>query len=154
MATLVAQADHKSNAVSLPAKQRLEAMAHEAGCDKNTVTAADSWEEVADMIRAAMAPKEQASEVEAQEESDPEEAPEESSDESEEEESKEDEEDNTPAVGGVYDYRPISNKTGKPGKQITVEVQSVSLKKQTCTVKDLAADKEYKDVPWAQLIVS
>lgn len=131
------------------AQKELERLAEEAGVDAQAVADAESWQDVADMIRSADTPAQDATE-----ESEPDET---GDDESETDDSEEPEPEPEPeepkevARGDVYEYRPL-DKSGNPGKKsVTVEVTHVNKMKGTATVKDLASQKVILNVPFDQL---
>lgn len=111
------------------AQQRLIELAVEAGIDKDTAEAADSWQEVADMIEQARAGGEGEGEPEAEPEPEP----------------------WKPTVGEQYDHFPmVKNKAGKlvkASKAVSCVVTAVDEAKQTLTLKN--GRVEYKNLKWA-----
>ena len=118
------------------AEDKLTEMAVKAGYTDEEVRTADSWEEVADMIRN---PSQDTSEIDNEHTI------------TEEEFEKEIEK--VPEKGGVVHYRPIAAKTGKPSKNaVECEITGVSKTKKTVTLLLLKDRKtKYEDVPWDSL---
>lgn len=60
-----------------------------------------------------------------------------------------------PAVGELWFYTPQDQKSGKPGKQVEVEILAVFHDKETCNLKDLANHKVvYRNVSWSKIRVN
>lgn len=101
------------------AGNRLTQLATKAGADYEAVQSAESWNDVVDMIRAASNPTEDSSEGGF-----------------------------VPEVEETFHYTPIDPKTKKPGRKVECEVVSVDKEKQTVTLKNLATEALYRNVPW------
>lgn len=124
----------KANAEDEDAINRLAELAREAGIDDETITGAEGWSEVADMIRGAGG----------------------------EEEEEEEEGPRVPAKGDPCNHKVIDPKTKKPAvdpktkkplKPVACEVVAVDKKAETVTLKNLDDGKTlYKGVPFADLI--
>ncbi len=110
------------------AQAKLEGMAIKAGFKKAVVTAADSWEAVAEMVRSKQEGGEEAEEAA--------------------------EEAWEPSVGDAIGYKPLDKATKKPGKK-TVECEVVKVyKNQTADIKNLETNSTYKGVKFDALIRS
>lgn len=129
----------KANAEDEDAINRLVELAREAGIDDETITGAEGWSEVADMIRGAGG-----------------------DDEEEVEEEEEEEGPRVPAKGDPCNHKVIDPKTKKPAinpktkkllKPVACEVVAVDKKTETVTLKNLDDGKTlYKGIPFADLI--
>ncbi len=121
----------RANANDQKAAKELSEIAVKAGIPEEDVTNADSWDSVVQMITEANAGGDQQNDEAGGAEGDGAEAVE---------------------VGNVCQYRATNPKTKKPNAKMSdVEVVSINAKKQTATVKDLATEVEYKDVPLSEL---
>lgn len=117
------------------AAKQLKAIALEAGLDAGEVDNADDWAAVVAMIEEARA----GTEVLAEEEEPTAEEP-------------AAEEPWQPAVGQIYLYRPVDSKGKVAKKAVEVNVDAVSVKKETVTIHALDNVKQiYKDIPWTKL---
>lgn len=124
--SLAQEADGGTEGAS-DAEDKLTELAVKAGYTEDEVNSAESWADVADMIRSPRSEGDSAGE-----------------------ESKPVKE---PKKGAVVNFRPIAKKTGQPVKTpVECEVKSVSKAKKTVELLSLKDRKTtYPDVPWSEL---
>ncbi len=120
------------------AQRKIVDLAEVVGYTEEDCLAAPSWGDVVKMI--AKPKKDEGDEDDTEDD--------EEGGEGDEEDTEGDEK---PIVGDVYNFTPVDEATGKPGKMMKVKVVNIDEVKETCSVKTVKGDKLMKNIDWDRL---